>query len=89
MSIGSDFAGLAGTAITTIGTVAITGEVAKSLRAFGKKEAMITGTLHFKSKEGYRKYLAYIHIRGLNEIPGNQKIFIGGKPHKVRHMRGK
>jgi len=32
----SDFAGLAGTAITTVGTVALFGEVAKSMRSISK-----------------------------------------------------
>lgn len=59
-------------------------------------------TLHFKSKEGYRKWLAYGHLRtkkGLNvhahkgrkslfaATPGYSKIIIKGKPHKVIHRR--
>lgn len=57
-------------------------------------------TLHFKSKEAFRKYLAYGHMRtkkGLavhakagrksmfEATPGHQKIVIAGKPHKVHH----
>lgn len=46
------------------------------------------GTLHFKSKAGYKKYLAYGHIHKVFETtPGNQKIVIRGKPHKVKHKR--
>lgn len=57
-------------------------------------------TLHFKSKEAYRKWLAYGHMRtktGLKvregrkslfkATPGYQKIAIGGRPHKVLHAR--
>lgn len=36
MSISSDFAGLAGLSIATIGTVALYGEVAKSMRSISK-----------------------------------------------------
>lgn len=46
------------------------------------------GTLHFKSKEGYRKYEAYKHIH-LAEKEGDKeyKIVIAGKPHKVKHSK--
>lgn len=44
------------------------------------------GTLHFKSKENYLKYLAYGQIHGVfKKVPGHQKIYIGGKYHKVMH----
>jgi len=57
---------------------------------------------HFKSKEAYRKWLAYGHIRtktglkvkaksGRKSIfsskSGHQKIEIKGKAHKVKHRR--
>jgi len=57
-------------------------------------------TLNFKSKEAYRKWLAYGHQRtktGLNirektgrkslftSTPGNMGIKIRGKIHKVKH----
>lgn len=57
---------------------------------------------HFKSKEGYRKWLAYGHIRSKRGLdvhagkgrksvfeatPGHQKIVIRGKVHKVKHGR--
>lgn len=46
-------------------------------------------TLHFKNKENYRKYLAYGHIHGdFARVPGYQNIMIGGKKHKVIHVRG-
>ena len=62
----------------------------------------MTGVKHFKSPEAYRKWLAYGHMRtktGLNvhakkgrtsvfaATPGSQKIYIGGKAHKVKHRR--
>lgn len=34
----ADFAGLAGLSISTIGTVAITGEVARAVRSYGKQQ---------------------------------------------------
>jgi len=58
------------------------------------------GVKHFKSKEAYRKFLAYGHQRtkrgllvrtksGRKSVfaatPGHQKIVIAGKPHKVKH----
>jgi hypothetical protein len=47
------------------------------------------GTLHFKSKTGYRKWLAAGHIHGyFAKTPGHQKIVIRGKPHKVKHKIG-
>lgn len=47
------------------------------------------GTLHFKNKEAYRKYLAYGHIHGdFERTAGNQKIVISGHKHKVKHSKG-
>lgn len=58
------------------------------------------GVKHFKTQKGYHKWLAYGHMhtkKGLSvkakpgrvdmfkKTPGNQKVFVGGKPHKVRH----
>jgi len=44
------------------------------------------GYIDFKSKEDYNKWLAYGHIHGqFKKTPGNQKIRIGGKVHKVKH----
>ena len=58
------------------------------------------GIKHFKSKEAYRKWLAYGSMRtkkGLKvsakkgrvslfkATPGSQKIYICGKKHKVKH----
>ena len=44
------------------------------------------GTRNFKSKKAYEKYLAYGHIHKIFEnTPGNQKIKIRGKKHKVTH----
>lgn len=40
-------------------------------------------TEHFKSKEAYRKNLAYRHMHG---IPFTAKdVVVGGKKHKVKH----
>lgn len=42
--------------------------------------------LHFKTKKGYRKWLAFGWIHGVfKRKPGHQKIVIRGKPHKVKH----
>ena len=42
---------------------------------------------HFKSKEAYRKNLAYRHIHG---IPFKAKdVVVGGKKHKVKHSKSK
>jgi hypothetical protein len=44
--------------------------------------------MNFRSKEAYKKWLAYGHIRGLFKIsPGNQRITIIGKRRKVLHSR--
>lgn len=40
-------------------------------------------TLHFKSKEGYRKNLAYRHIHDIPDTATN--VVVGGKEHKVKH----
>jgi len=42
--------------------------------------------MHFANKENYRKWLAYKNIHGLN-AGTNEKIFIHGKKHKVKHSR--
>lgn len=56
-------------------------------------------TLHFKSKEDYRKWLSYGHMHtktGLKtgtkgrknlfeSTPGHSNILIAGKKHKVKH----
>jgi hypothetical protein len=41
---------------------------------------------NFKSKAAYKRWLAYGHIHKVFErTPGNQRIKIKGKPHKVKH----
>ena len=43
--------------------------------------------MDFKDKKSYNKWNAYGHIHGLSaKTPGNQKIRIGGKVHKVKHL---
>jgi len=45
-------------------------------------------TLNFKSKEAYRKWLAHGHIHGeFKKTPGNRRIKIRGKVHKVKHRK--
>lgn len=42
---------------------------------------------HFKSKEAYRKNMAYRHMHG---IPFKAKTaVVAGKPHKVKHGKKK
>ena len=44
------------------------------------------GRRNFKSKEAYRKWLAYGHLSGVfKKTPGHQKVTIKGKPHRVKH----
>lgn len=38
---------------------------------------------HFKSKEAYRKNMAYRHIHGIPFTA--EKVVVGGKAHKVKH----
>jgi hypothetical protein len=49
----------------------------------------ITGTKHFKSKAGYHKWLAAGHIHGYFKVPGVQRVYIGGKLHKIKHGASK
>lgn len=43
-------------------------------------------TKNFKSNKAYDKWAAFGHIHGIFEkVPGNQKITIMGKSHKVKH----
>lgn len=38
---------------------------------------------HFKSKEAYRKNMAYRHMHGIPFTAS--KVVVGGKAHKVKH----
>lgn len=38
---------------------------------------------HFKSKEAYRKNMAYRHMHGIPFTASN--VVVGGKEHEVRH----
>lgn len=40
-------------------------------------------TEHFKSKEAYRKNMAYRHMHGIPFTAKN--VVVGGKEHKVKH----
>lgn len=45
---------------------------------------------NFKSKEAYKKWLAYGHIHGqFAKTPGNQPVSIKGKEHSVIHKTAK
>ena len=47
------------------------------------------GTMNFKSKGAYQKWLAYGHASGeFAKTPGNQKVSIDNEPHKVQHAFG-
>jgi hypothetical protein len=47
------------------------------------------GAMNFKSKGAYQKWLGYGHASGeFAKTPGNQKVSIQGKPHKVEHQYG-
>jgi len=65
-----------------------------------RKTRKRSGVMHFKSKEAYRKWLAYGHMRTKTgklakhpsrsvfaTTPGHQKVYIRGKPHRVKHGR--
>lgn len=41
-------------------------------------------TEHFKSKEAYRKNMAYRHIHGIAS-PNLKRVIIGGVGHDVKH----
>lgn len=41
---------------------------------------------HFKSKEAYRKNMAYRHIHGIPFTA--KKVVVGGKAHEVKHTQG-
>lgn len=44
------------------------------------------GTRHFKNKGAYQKWVAFGHIHKVFEnTPGNQKVVIGGRTHRVKH----
>jgi len=56
----------------------------------GKKKAKKKPkVLHFKSKEAYRKWLAYnyIHNRRKMQKPPHKVVYIRGKKHKVEHKK--
>lgn len=42
--------------------------------------------LHFKSKEGYRKWNAYRFLHGVAK-GGRQKVIIAGHTHRVKHSK--
>ena len=44
--------------------------------------------MNFRSKEAYRKWLAYGHIHGVfKKARGHVRVKIRGRPHKVKHTR--
>ena len=43
--------------------------------------------MNFRSKAAYRRWLAYGHATGVfAKTPGHVKVYIRGKPHKVKHV---
>ena len=47
------------------------------------------GSLNFSSEPAYKRWLGYVHARGLAEsTPGNQEISINKRQHKVKHAYG-
>jgi len=45
-------------------------------------------SMNFRSKEAYRKWLAYGHIHGIfRRTPGHVRVYIRGKPHRVKHVK--
>lgn len=47
----------------------------------------MSGIKHFKSKIGYRKWLAFGHMHGDFKVPGCQKVYVRGRLIKVKHRR--
>jgi len=46
--------------------------------------------MNFKSKQNYMKWLRYGHATGVFEkTPGHVKVYIRGRPHKVKHVKKK
>ena len=44
--------------------------------------------MNFRSKKAYRRWLAYGHATGVfAKTPGHVKVYIRGRPHKVKHVR--
>jgi len=44
--------------------------------------------MNFKSKVGYKRWLAYGHMHGdFAKVPGNQPVSIKGKSHDVEHEK--
>ena len=42
--------------------------------------------MNFRSKEAYLRWLRYGHATGVfARTPGHVRVYIRGKPHKVRH----
>lgn len=46
--------------------------------------------MNFKSKAGYKKWLAFGHMSGVfAKTPGNTPVKVKGKTRKVKHTRKK
>ena len=43
--------------------------------------------LHFESDEAYRKWQAYRHIHHIKTKHPNRKVYIAGKPHRVKKTK--
>jgi hypothetical protein len=47
---------------------------------------MARKTVHFTNTAGYRRWLAYGHIHGVFDGPG-ETVYIHGKKHRVMHKK--
>jgi len=46
--------------------------------------------MNFRSKEAYLRWLRYGHATGVfARTPGHVKVYIRGRPHRVKHARPK
>lgn len=44
--------------------------------------------MNFRSKKAYLRWLRYGHATGVfKRTPGHVKVFIRGRPHRVKHKR--
>jgi len=46
-------------------------------------------TVHFKSKAGYKRWVAYGHIHNKFKGGAGERVVIAGRPHRVRHSKRK
>ena len=44
-------------------------------------------TKHFKSRKGYDKYTAYIHMHHIKTNKKKKYVYIDNKKHKINHKK--